>query len=261
MGRAGLEPATLGLKVLHIARKPNLKKRRFEPLNKPFGVASASFSRIVLSPAWCVHGALSATLDFPCMKRQRRLRKLVPDAELIRRRAADEPLRELASDYNVAHTTLGRFFERPDVARQLRQARQELRAGERALATRRSAERRLEQDIRRRAKEQAAAELEQPQAAARMTERARRRRLRSDYEAWLDERDARVPWTRADLHSGHDQTAARVVAEGGGIQAIIEATDLRSLDNVVRLIDPEILSQAYDNDAIAKTQPSGERGS
>jgi hypothetical protein len=188
------------------------------------------------------------------MKRQRRLRKLVPDQELIRRRAADEPLRELASDYNVAHTTLGRFFERPDVARQLRQARQELRAGERALAKRRSAERRLELEIRRKAKEQAATELEQARAAAAITERARRRRPRTGYEGWLDERDARVPWTRADLHSGHDQTAARIVAEGGGIQAIIEATDLRTLDNVTRSIDPAILAQAYDNDAIAKVQ-------
>jgi hypothetical protein len=52
------------------------------------------------------------------MKRHRRLRKFVRDAELIRRRAADEPLRTLASDYNVEHTTLSRFFERPDVARQ-----------------------------------------------------------------------------------------------------------------------------------------------
>ncbi len=40
------------------------------------------------------------------MKRRRRLRRLVPDAELIRRRAAGEPLRELARDYEVAHTTL-----------------------------------------------------------------------------------------------------------------------------------------------------------
>ena len=212
------------------------------------------------SPTWCVYGALNPALEFPSVKRQRRLRKLVPDTELIRRRAADEPLRELASDYNVAHTTLGRFFERPDVARELRQARQELRAGERAHASRRSAERRLEQEIRRKAKEQAAAELGQARAAEGMTERARRRRPRTDYEAWLDERDARVPWTRADLHSGHDQTAARIVAEGGGIQAIIDATDLRSLDNVVRSIDPAILTQAYDNDAIAKTQPRGERG-
>jgi hypothetical protein len=188
------------------------------------------------------------------MKRRRRLRKLVPDEELIRRRAAEEPLRELASDYNVVHTTLGRFFERPDVVRQLRQARQELRAGERALASRRSAERRLELETRRKAKEQAAAELAQARAAARTTERARGRRARTGYEAWLDERDARVPLTRADLHSTHDQTAARVVAEGGGIQEVIKATDLRSLDNVTRSIDPAILAQAYDNDAIAKVQ-------
>jgi hypothetical protein len=193
------------------------------------------------------------------MKRQRRLRRLVPDAELIRRRAADEPLRELASDYNVSHTTLSRFFERPDVASQLRQTRRERQAGERALARRQSAERRLEQDVRRKAKKQAAAELEQARAIVALNERARRRRPRTDYEAWLDLRDARVPWTRADLHNGHDQTAARVVAEGGGIEAIIEATDLRSLENVVRSIDPAILTQAYDNDAIAKTKSRGER--
>jgi hypothetical protein len=54
------------------------------------------------------------------MKRRRRLRRLVPDAELIRRRAAGEPLRELASDYDVAHTTLGRYFERPEVAKQIK---------------------------------------------------------------------------------------------------------------------------------------------
>jgi hypothetical protein len=47
------------------------------------------------------------------MKRRRRLRRLVPDPELIRRRAAGEPLRGLASDYGVAHTTLGRYFVRP----------------------------------------------------------------------------------------------------------------------------------------------------
>jgi hypothetical protein len=188
------------------------------------------------------------------MKRRRRLRKLIPDAELIRRRVAGEPLRELASDYNVAHTTLGRFFERPDVARQLRETRQELRAGERALASRRAVERRLEQEVRLKAKKQAATEREQAQAAAAVAERISRRRPRTEYEAWLDERDARVPLTRADLHSGHDQTAAQVVAQGGGIQAIIEATDLRSLENVVRSIDPAILTKAYDNDVIAKAR-------
>jgi hypothetical protein len=56
------------------------------------------------------------------MKRRRRLRRLAPDQELIRRRAAGEPLRELASDYGVAHTTLGRYFERPELAKHTRQA-------------------------------------------------------------------------------------------------------------------------------------------
>jgi DNA invertase Pin-like site-specific DNA recombinase len=55
------------------------------------------------------------------MKRRRRLRRLVPDQELIRRRAAGEPLRALASDYDVAHTTLGRYFRRPELAKQVKQ--------------------------------------------------------------------------------------------------------------------------------------------
>jgi hypothetical protein len=42
--------------------------------------------------------------------------------------------------------------------------------------------------------------------------------------------------------AGHDQTAAPVVAKGGGIQAVIEATDLRALDNLARLIDPTRLA-------------------
>jgi hypothetical protein len=47
------------------------------------------------------------------------LRRLLPDRELVRRRAAGEPLRRLARDYGVAHTTLGRYFARPQVAAQL----------------------------------------------------------------------------------------------------------------------------------------------
>jgi hypothetical protein len=166
-------------------------------------------------------------------------------------------LRELASDYGVQHTTLGRFFERPDVARQLREAGRQLRAEQRILEARRSAERRLQREVRRKAREQAVAERKHArQAAAVVTEqRSRRSRPRTAYEAWLDERDARVPLTREELHSQHDLTAARVVAEGGGIQAVIDATDLRTLDNVVRLIDPAILKQAYDNDVVEQAQP------
>jgi len=191
------------------------------------------------------------------MKRRRRLRKLVPDAELIRRRAAGEPLRELASDYDVVHTTLGRYFERPEVAKQLKQAAVQLRAEQRAAAARRSAERRLEQEVRRKAREQAGREREQVRRARAATREVttRRRRARSDDEAWLDERDARLPLTRADLHSESDEIAARVVAAGGGMQAVIDATGLRTRKNVLGLIDPAILKQALDNDVLEQAQP------
>jgi hypothetical protein len=52
----------------------------------------------------------------------------VPDPELARRRAAGETLRRLASDYGVAHTTLGRWFARPEVARQLHELRRRRQA-------------------------------------------------------------------------------------------------------------------------------------
>jgi hypothetical protein len=185
------------------------------------------------------------------VKQRRRLRRLVPDADLIRRRAAGSPLRELASDYGVAHTTLSRFFERPDVAKELKQAVQQRRDAERARDARLSAERRLEREVRRKAKEQAEQEKVWRASAASAERALRQRPPRTSYEAWLDERDARMPLTRADLHSQHDLTAARVVAEGGGIEAVLEATDLRTLENVVNSIDPAILVRAYDNDARA----------
>jgi hypothetical protein len=67
-----------------------------------------------------------------------RLRRLVADTQLFRRRAAGESLRMLASDYDVAHTTLARFFVRPEIKQQLRQTVQELRAERRARTPRRS---------------------------------------------------------------------------------------------------------------------------
>jgi hypothetical protein len=184
-------------------------------------------------------------------RRRPRLRRLVPDPELIRRRAAGEPLRELASDYDVAHTTLGRYFGRPEVGKQIREAAKQLRAE----AARRSAERRrLEREVRRKAREQVAAERTQARRArAAARERSsRRRRVRSPEEAWRDERDARLPPTRSDLYSRADEAAARVVAAGGGSQAVIEATDLRTFENVARLIDPVIVTRALDNDSLGE---------
>ena len=157
----------------------------------------------------------------------------------------------------MAHTTLGRYFERPEVAKQLNEAAKQLRAEKRALAARRTANRGLERAVRRKAKEQAAAEREQERHshAAVAGTTSRRRPARTPYEAWLDERDARRPLTRAELWSTADEIAALVVAEGGGMQAVIDATGFRTLENVVRGIDPAILTQAYDNDLLAQVQP------
>ena len=106
--------------------------------------------------------------------------------------------------------------------------------------------------------EQAATERELARRAraARRELTSRRRRARSPYEAGLDERDAREPLTRADRHSWNDETAARVVAACGGMQAVIDATGSRTRENVLGLIDPEILTHALDNDALAQAQPS-----
>jgi hypothetical protein len=185
------------------------------------------------------------------MKRQRRLRKLVPDADLIRRRAAGEALRDLAVAYAVSHTTLLRYFERPDVGAELRQARRQLRDEQRVLRERRVAGQRLEREVRRKAKEQAAREAADERRAQPQSLNKRRRVYPADsYEAWLDERDARRPLTRADLRSQLDEIAEAAVAEGGGMQEVLEATDLRSFENVVHSIDPAILTQALDNDVL-----------
>ena len=65
-----------------------------------------------------------------------RLRKLAPDAALFRRRAAGEPLRELAPDDRVVHTTLGRYFARPEAVRELKRAARLNRAERRAAEAR-----------------------------------------------------------------------------------------------------------------------------
>jgi hypothetical protein len=193
------------------------------------------------------------------VKRRRRLRRLVADEQLIRRRAAGAPLRELARDYRVAHTTLGRYFARPEVKTQLRQAVQQLRAEQRALIARRPVERRLEQEVRRRAEEQLAAEHKQQDGyrAALAEWRSRRSRAGSHLAGWPQDREPpRLPLlTRAELHNTYDKEAEQVVAAGGGIQAVIAVTELPTLEAVAHNIDPVILVGAFDNDALERAQP------
>ena len=183
-------------------------------------------------------------------------RRLVHDADLVRRRAAGESLRSLAADYGVVHTTLSRYFARKDVAAQLRAARRALGAEGRAATARRVRERQLERTVRRQAKEEAALARSFSEGGVQP-----RRARRSEFEAWLDDRDARRPLLRQDLRSRSDELAAGAAESGGGIDALIEATGLRTLENLVRNIDPAILVRAYDNDAAARTfaPPDGSR--
>jgi hypothetical protein len=68
--------------------------------------------------------ALANDTKFPANARpdDRRLRRLVVDSELIRRGAAKEPSRSIAADYGVSHTTILRYFQRLEVAKQLLRA-------------------------------------------------------------------------------------------------------------------------------------------
>jgi hypothetical protein len=70
--------------------------------------------------------ALANDTKFPSNVRpdDRRLRRLVPDSELIRRGAAKETLRCLAADYGVCHTTILRYFKRLEVSKQVHRAQQ-----------------------------------------------------------------------------------------------------------------------------------------
>src|SRR5438552_10232904 len=114
------------------------------------------------------------------MSELRLLRRLVPDEALFDRRVAGESLRVLARDYGVAHSTLGDFFCRPDGVLGLEEARGRLQAARRA---RQATERELQQDVRKRAQEDAKHDR-------RLESWARRRTRRSGYEGWLDEHDA-----------------------------------------------------------------------
>jgi hypothetical protein len=192
------------------------------------------------------------------VKRRRRLRKLAPDEELLRRRAAGEPLRQLAADYRVAHTTLCRYFARPEVKKQLELMVKQQRAEQRRVAAGRVAERRLERSVRKRAEEQVAREWQQERLYRReVVEWNMGRRFRGDgYAAWLDQRDAPKPRRRrADRHNTYDKEAEEVVGAGGGVQALLEKTELPTVQAAADCIDPQLLTQVFDNDARARAQP------
>jgi len=245
---------------------PTAPKRCFAQLSL-FGADSATglFARDAdqggwVEKYWCVYGALSSGTLGGVVVRRRRLRKLVPDQELVRRRASGETFRELALDYGVAHSTLVRYFDRPEVASQVKEAVRQLRAEQRAAADRRAADRRLEQQVRREARQQAsreAANARQLPTPSGPRATVLRPSAPDPYTAWLDEHDNRTPLTRADLHSQNDRNAAAAVAAGGGLQAVISATGLLTVENVARLIDPAILKQAHDNDTLRNRQSAG----
>jgi hypothetical protein len=171
------------------------------------------------------------------MSKPRLLRRLVPDEALFDRRVAGESLRVLARDYGVVHSTLGDFFRRPDAKLELREAHRRLDAERKA---RRAALRLLQQDVQRRAREDAKHDR-------RLEAWARRRPRRSGYEAWLDEHDAPRGLSSRDRFSVSDDLAEAVAEASGGVEQVIDATRL-SHEDVLRNIDGQVMRRALAND-------------
>jgi hypothetical protein len=171
------------------------------------------------------------------MSKWRRLRRLVPDEVLYDRRVAGESLRAIAPDYGVAHTTLGDFLRRPEAVLGLEDARRRLEA-ERKV--RQAMLRSLDQDVRRRARE----------------DEERDRQLEAwklpggfqPYIDWLNLRDAPRGRASRRRYSTNDCTAAGIVDSGGGVEQVIDATGLRSRESVLRGIDAQIMRRALMND-------------
>lgn len=185
-------------------------------------------------------GALRS-YDFAVAK-SRSLRRLVPDDALLERRAGGESLRQIGADYGVAHSTLLRYFRRPDAVVGLEEAHLRVEAEQKSLAAQRAQERRLEKDVRKRAREQAARDRELDALLAALPHRS------SDQLAWLDLHELPRDVVSTVNYSAHDRKALEVVASGGGVEQVIEATGLRSRENVFRL-DAQIMSCALKNDA------------
>jgi hypothetical protein len=173
------------------------------------------------------------------MSKSRRLRQLAPDQALYDRCVAGESLHSLAPDYGVVHSTLSRHFRKPEAVLELREARRRLQAERRA---RRAEERSLEQEVRSRAREDAEHDRQ-------LEAWKRHRPRRSGYAGWLDAHDAPRGLHSRARYSESDHVAETVVAAGGGVEQIIDATPLRGRENILRNIDAQIMRRGVENDS------------
>jgi transcriptional regulator with XRE-family HTH domain len=147
------------------------------------------------------------------------------------------------SDRTIRNWMKGKAFQSALARAQTRAERQSTRAQERA-ARRRAAL--AQQNAARRPELRAE---QDPEATPDPRTRRGARAYQSEHARWLDEQDARRPYTRAELESEADRAAAAAVAAGGGIEAIVEATGFKTRANVLRNINPAILERARENDA------------
>jgi DNA-binding transcriptional MocR family regulator len=173
--------------------------------------------------------------------RSRSLRRLVPDPELFDRFVAGESSRSLGRDYGVAHTTILRDMRRPEAAVELRAARRRLRGKWRARAAERADKRQAEADVRRRAREEARRDRELDTWYSSATARA------SEYEVWLDQREAPRYLSSKERVSVSYELAEKAVSAGGGVEEVIEATGLRTWQHVYRLISAQVVARALTN--------------
>jgi lambda repressor-like predicted transcriptional regulator len=186
------------------------------------------------------------------MKKSRRLRSLIPDEELYERRVAGESLRALAPDYGVVHTTLSDFFQRPEAVLKLREVRRRLRMEGKA---REENERRLVQEVRTRAR------FDEKRDRWLQAWTPPKRLHLSEEILRLDANGAPRGSTSRERYSQNDDKAAMVVASGGGSEEVIEVTGLRTMENVLRNIDPQIIRAALETDAdLARNLRPDDRG-
>ena len=148
--------------------------------------------------------------------------RLVLDTELFDRIAAGESVRSVARERGIAHSTLLRGLRTAEGAAGLRTAKQCLRLERKRRSAEGAKERRIEKELPRRAREQAARDRE------------------VGTQTGTPEWKIRV--------SQNDVLAAEAVAAGGGIQELIEATCLRTRLQVYELIDPQIVQSAREHD-------------